>query len=356
MLLGEYDNSGNFIREYVYANGEPLAQIDAGSPESVLYLHTDHLLTARYASDAGGNTVWTWDSGAFGAEAPTGSATVNLRFPGQYYDTETGLHYNWHRYYDPATGRYITSDPLGLAAGLNTYGYAAQNPLSFHDPDGRLAFLPPLGWLAGGAILGGILWAIDAWDIANIWGDVFCVAASNAPAGVKLAAFGSGVARTGATLANPIPNRVAQEAVEQVSRGARWVKEAIEQAGRKADDANLPKPSAPDPRVQSDPARGRFDNSHTGPRGFDKATEAARENAGDLGLNPRTQIDPETGTIIGQTSEDGLRGWRVDNDHVNWWDWTQGKRGKGGRSGHEFFPPEQAGPHSKWKGYGDWWE
>lgn len=57
MLLGEYDNSGNFIREYVYANGEPLAQIDAGSPESVLYLHTDHLLTARYASNAGGSTV-----------------------------------------------------------------------------------------------------------------------------------------------------------------------------------------------------------------------------------------------------------------------------------------------------------
>ncbi|MBP7761804.1 MAG: hypothetical protein KA176_04470 [Alphaproteobacteria bacterium] len=111
-LIGEYNGSGNLIREYVYANGEPLAQIDAGSPETILYLHTDHLLTARYATNAGGSTVWSWDSGAFGKEAPTGSATVNLRFPGQYFDSETGLHYNWHRYYDPATGRYITRDPL----------------------------------------------------------------------------------------------------------------------------------------------------------------------------------------------------------------------------------------------------
>ncbi len=57
MLLGEYDNSGALIREYIYANGEPLAQIDAGSPETILYLHTDHLLTARYASDAGGSRL-----------------------------------------------------------------------------------------------------------------------------------------------------------------------------------------------------------------------------------------------------------------------------------------------------------
>lgn len=57
-------------------NGEPLAQIDAGSPETILYLHTDHLLTARYATNAAGSTVWSWDSGAFGKEAPTGSATL----------------------------------------------------------------------------------------------------------------------------------------------------------------------------------------------------------------------------------------------------------------------------------------
>jgi RHS repeat-associated protein len=60
--------------------------------------------------------------------------TVNFRFPGQYYDQETGLHYNWHRYYDPRLGRYITSDPIGLWVALNTYAYVDNNPLRFVDP------------------------------------------------------------------------------------------------------------------------------------------------------------------------------------------------------------------------------
>ncbi len=136
LLYGEYDNSGALIREYVYLNGAPLAQVDAGSPEVLIYLHTDHLATPRYGTNAGGSTVWTWDSGAFGKEAATGSATVNLRFPGQYRDAETGLHYNWNRYYSPATGRYVSSDPIGLAGGLNTYSYVSASPVMFSDPRG----------------------------------------------------------------------------------------------------------------------------------------------------------------------------------------------------------------------------
>jgi len=59
-----------------------------------------------------------------------------LRFAGQYYDQETGLHYNWHRYYDPSTGRYLTPDPIGLAGGINLYFYAANNPINAIDPFG----------------------------------------------------------------------------------------------------------------------------------------------------------------------------------------------------------------------------
>ena len=92
--------------------------------------------------------MWRWEGAAFGSTAPNddpdgdGSpVTINLRFPGQYYDQETGLHYNWNRYYDPKIGRYVTSDPIGLWAGLNTYAYVRNNPLRWTDPSG----LAPVG-------------------------------------------------------------------------------------------------------------------------------------------------------------------------------------------------------------------
>jgi len=61
--------------------------------------------------------------------------------PGQYFDAETNLHYNHHRYYDPELGRYITSDPIGLGGGKNTYSYALSNPLFYVDPDGRIGLV-----------------------------------------------------------------------------------------------------------------------------------------------------------------------------------------------------------------------
>jgi RHS repeat-associated protein len=107
----------------------------------VYYIHTDHLNTPRRISD--NQIVWRWDNDPFGRhtanEDPDGDSqlfTFSLRYPGQYYDEETGLHYNYFRDYDPSTGRYIQSDPIRLEGGLNTYAYVGGNPTAYVDPLG----------------------------------------------------------------------------------------------------------------------------------------------------------------------------------------------------------------------------
>jgi RHS repeat-associated protein len=103
--------------------------------ETIIYLYADHLMTNRLATNNTQTIVWRWEGEAFGntpAEELAG-ISVNLRFPGQYYDSGTKLHYNHFRYYDPILGRYITSDPIGLGSGFNTYLYAFSNPTLFID-------------------------------------------------------------------------------------------------------------------------------------------------------------------------------------------------------------------------------
>lgn len=113
----------------------------------LFFVHTDHLGTPRRVTDDTQTVVWRWDSTAFGEwaadEDPDGDSmnfTLNLRFPGQYYDDESGLHHNYFRTYDPGTGRYIESDPIGLGGGLNTFGYVMNRPLQLVDKRGMSPF------------------------------------------------------------------------------------------------------------------------------------------------------------------------------------------------------------------------
>jgi len=103
------------------------------------HIQPDHLGSPRKVIQTSNNTaLWNWPilNNPFGETAPTGSITLNLRFPGQYFDAETGLHYNYFRDYEPGTGRYVESDPIGLAAGTQTFAYAYLNPIGFYDEDG----------------------------------------------------------------------------------------------------------------------------------------------------------------------------------------------------------------------------
>ena len=135
-LLAEYDEEGQVEREYVYLDHLPLAQI---SGNAIAYIHTDHLGTPESLTDQDQAIVWQAHHDPFGRATVTIQAVEhNLRFPGQYFDTETGLHYNYFRDYDPSIGRYIQSDPIGLAGGINTYAYVANNPLNLIDPEGLL--------------------------------------------------------------------------------------------------------------------------------------------------------------------------------------------------------------------------
>lgn len=140
-LLAELDRHGRVLRKYIWLEDMPLSLVDrTQGPARTAYYHTNHLNTPQTLTDARGNIVWAARYRPFGeAEILTASITNNLRFPGQYFDQETGLHYNWHRYYDPATGRYTTSDPIGLEGGVNTYAYVGGNPLTDIDPMGLQA-------------------------------------------------------------------------------------------------------------------------------------------------------------------------------------------------------------------------
>ena len=110
-----------------------------GKPVQAYYIYADHLNTPRQVADQNNQVVWQWNQNdPFGNNVPIANNgfEYNLRLPGQYFDKETSLHYNTFRDYDPGTGRYVQSDPIGLDGGINTYSYVNGNPLTYTDPLG----------------------------------------------------------------------------------------------------------------------------------------------------------------------------------------------------------------------------
>jgi RHS repeat-associated protein len=126
-----------------YVIADAIRLMPTVTESQVHYVQADQLGTPRAVIDNQNQTVWNWDGDAFGNSPANndpdqnGAALAyNLRFPGQYYDQETNTHYNYFRDYNPATGRYIESDPIGLAGGINTFAYVNGNPIKHSDPLG----------------------------------------------------------------------------------------------------------------------------------------------------------------------------------------------------------------------------
>ena len=179
LLDAELDAQGRVQRRTIYLNLRPVALVDYGysdskenntTPEETqrYAIHSDQLGTPQAITDAHQTVVWLAKYDAFGkaqtqalprsqvvahngfnktfswigtAHASTAEGSdkpfeFNLRFAGQYEDAETGWHYNWHRFYDPETGRYLTPDPIGLRGGANAYGYVGGDPFQNVDPLG----------------------------------------------------------------------------------------------------------------------------------------------------------------------------------------------------------------------------
>jgi RHS repeat-associated protein len=162
-LVGEYDAGGNEIKTYGYKPGstwttDPLF-MEVGS--EYYFYHNDHLGTPQKMTAVNGAIVWSAKYEGFGkAVVEVGTVVNNLRFPGQYQDQETGLHYNYHRYYDLSTGRYLCPDPshtlqpkgsaiphlfpslLGMPQELHNYTYALNNSISQIDMYGLFSTCP----------------------------------------------------------------------------------------------------------------------------------------------------------------------------------------------------------------------
>jgi RHS repeat-associated protein len=264
-LLGEYDRDGAVLQETVYLDGMPVAVLKQEQGSTVpYYVYADHLNTPRVITRASDNAmVWRWDQAdPFGAAQPNESLAgqarfvYNPRFSGQVYDVESGLHYNYFRDYDPNTGRYLQSDPIGLQGGVNTYGYVGGNPTSFFDPNG----------LSGIGVVGGVIGGWGGRIGGGIAGELAFPAGGGVPGAViggklgSMAGTAAGDWLDGVLMSTKLDRKASHDAYKTFQRKgydrdpndpcqelrnrAAYLRKLI--AAREAHDASFPNPGWPD--------------------------------------------------------------------------------------------------------------
>ena len=132
--IAEYnETTGTLIREYVWLEGQLIAVIEGGV---ISFVRADHIGRPVFATNSAGAKVWTASYLPFGGVRTSTGTPSLLRFPGQWFQSESGLHQNWMRDYDPTTGRYVEADPLGLVDGASVFTYVKSNPGKTIDPKG----------------------------------------------------------------------------------------------------------------------------------------------------------------------------------------------------------------------------
>jgi len=207
-LLGEYNERGRAIEETVYLGDTPIAVLkddgdhdwDCDRNGKVFYIAADNLGAPHIITDERNRKVWQWNHAPFGDTEPvsSGNFTYDLRFPGQIADAESGLNNNGFRSYASSLGRYVQSDPIGLAAGVNTYGYVGQSPAAFSDRSG-LCFGPLLAYCTYEALF----WGGVAAETAFSWATGYISPTS-------ITAEAASIGRQCPTIANSVPSNVAR--------------------------------------------------------------------------------------------------------------------------------------------------
>jgi RHS repeat-associated protein len=148
VLLGSFSltSANSKVKLMPSADGivaaDAVKAVNTSEASRIFFVHADHLNAPRVVTNSSNQIRWRWMSDPWGQLLPEtnpqslGAFTLNLRLPGQVYDVESNLHYNYFRDYSPETGRYVQSDPIGLAGGINTYVYVNASPIDTVDPLG----------------------------------------------------------------------------------------------------------------------------------------------------------------------------------------------------------------------------